>query len=156
MWLLLCWSHRLRVVRVGRGCWSRFIENHAVSFGNLFVICYIVWFCTVFMPWPHIHIRYLEYVYFITGEEEDVTVHFIILSMYKFVYEKLQHTTSTCTNLIQTVLLYFFDKTLFSAKYPFRIRFNLFVFNATFSNISAISWRPVLVVEEAVVPGKHW
>jgi hypothetical protein len=27
------------------------------------------------------------------------------------------------------------------------------VFNATFSNISAISWRPVLVVEEAAVPG---
>jgi hypothetical protein len=25
------------------------------------------------------------------------------------------------------------------------------VFNATFSNISAISWRPVLVVEEATI-----
>jgi hypothetical protein len=32
-----------------------------------------------------------------------------------------------------------------------RMNLNLifFVFNATFSNISAISWRPVLVVEEA-------
>jgi hypothetical protein len=29
------------------------------------------------------------------------------------------------------------------------------VFNATFSNISAISWRPVLVVEEAGVPGEN-
>jgi len=29
------------------------------------------------------------------------------------------------------------------------------VFNATFSNISAISWRPVLVVEEAEVPGEN-
>jgi hypothetical protein len=29
----------------------------------------------------------------------------------------------------------------------------LIVLNATFSNISAISWRPVLVVEEARVPG---
>jgi len=28
-------------------------------------------------------------------------------------------------------------------------------FYATFSNISAISWRPVLVVEEARVPGKN-
>ena len=28
----------------------------------------------------------------------------------------------------------------------------LIVFNATFSNISAISWRPVLVVEEAGIP----
>ena len=29
------------------------------------------------------------------------------------------------------------------------------VFNATFSNISAISWRPGLVVEEAGVPGEN-
>ena len=28
------------------------------------------------------------------------------------------------------------------------------VLNATFSNISAISWRPVVVVEEAGVPGE--
>ena len=29
------------------------------------------------------------------------------------------------------------------------------VFNATFSNISAISWQPVLVMEEAGVPGER-
>jgi len=29
------------------------------------------------------------------------------------------------------------------------------VLNATFSNISAISWRPVLVMEEAGVPGEN-
>jgi hypothetical protein len=29
------------------------------------------------------------------------------------------------------------------------------VFNATFSNISAISWRPVLLVEETGVPGEN-
>jgi len=29
------------------------------------------------------------------------------------------------------------------------------VFNATFSNISAISWRPVLVAEEAGAPGQN-
>ena len=29
------------------------------------------------------------------------------------------------------------------------------VFNATFRNISAISWRPVLVVEEAGIPGEY-
>jgi hypothetical protein len=37
------------------------------------------------------------------------------------------------------------------------IRFDLIrflVFNSTFSNISAISWRPLLVVEEARVPGE--
>ena len=31
----------------------------------------------------------------------------------------------------------------------------LFVLNATFSNISVISWRPILVVEEAGVPGEN-
>jgi hypothetical protein len=33
--------------------------------------------------------------------------------------------------------------------------FDFLCFNATFSNISAISWRPVLVVEEAGVPGEN-
>jgi hypothetical protein len=30
----------------------------------------------------------------------------------------------------------------------------IWCFNATFTNISAISWRPVFVLEEAGVPGK--
>ena len=30
-----------------------------------------------------------------------------------------------------------------------------FFFNATFNNISAISWQPVLVVEEVEVPGEN-
>ena len=29
------------------------------------------------------------------------------------------------------------------------------VFNETFSNITAVSWRPVLVVEEVGVPGEN-
>jgi hypothetical protein len=33
--------------------------------------------------------------------------------------------------------------------------FDLLCFNATFSNISVISWRPVLVVEEGGVPGEN-
>ena len=33
--------------------------------------------------------------------------------------------------------------------------FDFLVFNATFSNISAISWRPVLEVEEAGVPEEN-
>jgi hypothetical protein len=36
------------------------------------------------------------------------------------------------------------------------ILFYFLVLNATFSNISAISWRPVLVVEEARVPGDNY
>jgi hypothetical protein len=35
------------------------------------------------------------------------------------------------------------------------IFFEFWGFNATFSNISAISWRPVLVVKEAGVPGEN-
>ena len=33
--------------------------------------------------------------------------------------------------------------------------FYFWCFNATFSNISAVSWRLVLVVEEAGVPGEN-
>jgi hypothetical protein len=36
------------------------------------------------------------------------------------------------------------------------IDFDFWCFNATFSNISAISWRPVLVVEEAGVQANLW
>jgi len=35
------------------------------------------------------------------------------------------------------------------------IDFDFWCFNATFSNISAISWRLVLVVEETGVPGEN-
>ena len=35
------------------------------------------------------------------------------------------------------------------------IRFDFWCFDATFSNSSAISWQPVLVVEEAGVPGEN-
>jgi len=34
------------------------------------------------------------------------------------------------------------------------LNFEFLDINATFMNISAISWRPVLVVEEAGVPGE--
>jgi hypothetical protein len=34
--------------------------------------------------------------------------------------------------------------------------FDFWCFNATFSNISAISWRPVLVVEEAGENHRPW
>ena len=36
-----------------------------------------------------------------------------------------------------------------------RIRVRLMVFNATFNNISVISWRSVLLVEETGVPGEN-
>ena len=36
-----------------------------------------------------------------------------------------------------------------------KIDLDFLCFNATFSNISAISWRPVLVMEEVRVPGEN-
>ena len=39
--------------------------------------------------------------------------------------------------------------------YTHLVWFVFIVFNATFSNISAISWRPVLVVEKVGVPGEN-
>ena len=41
------------------------------------------------------------------------------------------------------------------ARVPRRFELIFWCFNATFNNISAISWRPVLVVEEAGVPGEN-
>jgi hypothetical protein len=37
----------------------------------------------------------------------------------------------------------------------YRIRVRVVVFNATFNNISVISWRSVLLVEETRVPGEN-
>ena len=45
--------------------------------------------------------------------------------------------------------------TLVSKSLDLDLLFLFLVFNATFSNISAMSWRPVLVVEEAGVPGEE-
>jgi hypothetical protein len=43
------------------------------------------------------------------------------------------------------------DLCIFMKDFDFEFR----SFNATFSSISVISWRPVLVVEEAGVPGEN-
>ena len=51
-----------------------------------------------------------------------------------------------------------FDHNLFSYFRSLLLTIDLIrflVFNATFSSISAISWQPVLVVEEAGVPGEN-
>jgi len=37
--------------------------------------------------------------------------------------------------------------------YPIKVRVRVMVFNATFNNISVISWWSVLLVEETGVPG---
>ena len=43
---------------------------------------------------------------------------------------------------------------VFNTTFNRNIDFDFWCFNATFSNISTISWQPVLVVEEAGVPGQ--
>jgi hypothetical protein len=49
--------------------------------------------------------------------------------------------------------IFFSCQTFFFVSFDWFIDF--LVFNATFSNISAMSWRPVLVVEETEVPGEN-
>ena len=48
---------------------------------------------------------------------------------------------------------------LFNIMYTFKGegegRVRVMVFNATFNNISVISWRSVLLMEETVVPGEN-
>jgi hypothetical protein len=43
----------------------------------------------------------------------------------------------------------------FSTKYFIKISVRVTMFNATFNNISVISWRSVLLVEETGVPGEN-
>jgi len=50
--------------------------------------------------------------------------------------------------------MYVFIKSNTNISVYFRIRGEGYVFNATFNNISAISWRSVLLVEETGVHGE--
>ena len=50
---------------------------------------------------------------------------------------------------------FFFAKGTTIVVYSLPENIDFLGFNATFSNISAISWRPVLVVEEVGVPGEN-
>jgi hypothetical protein len=46
-------------------------------------------------------------------------------------------------------------KTIVFLNVDFDLLIDFWCLNATFSNISAISWRPVLVVEVAGLPGEN-
>ena len=98
----------------GGGWRSCCIKDYAVSSGNLFVICYIGWFCIIFVSLPHI--RCLEY--FITST----------CSSFKRVKKKTSRCIleffrcTRCLYINRTVLFFFFVKTLFPAKYPLRTK----------------------------------
>ena len=55
----------------------------------------------------------------------------------------------------KTEITKFRIQTLLPIKSLVDFDFDFWCFNATFNNISTISWRPVLVVEEAGVPGEN-
>jgi hypothetical protein len=67
-------------------------------------------------------------------------------------------TKSYCCHAVRVKFIYYYEgKHSPSIKLNSRCRF--WCFNAIFSNISAISWRPVLVLDETGVPGenhRHW
>ena len=59
-------------------------------------------------------------------------------------------------NIVPALIISTVIVELFGLQLLREIRFNfLGCFNATFSNISAISWRPVLLVREARVSGEY-
>jgi len=49
----------------------------------------------------------------------------------------------------------YFEFILFKSNSKIRVRVWFMVFNVTFNNISFISWRSVLLVEETGVPGEN-
>ena len=57
------------------------------------------------------------------------------------------------TNSVTCFALLFNSSLMLSCIYIFLVRF--MVFNATFNNISDISWRSVLLVEETGGPGEN-
>ena len=75
----------------------------------------------------HLYVSYSPTMYFDMHFQEKI---------YIYIYRKLSVSEYFCIWQLDFLL-------------------DLLCFNATFSNISAISWRPVLVVEEAGVPGEN-
>jgi hypothetical protein len=80
------------------------------------------------------------------------------LHSYKYNYCTITTATAPRNKYITGILLKVVLSTITLTLHLFlKIRFDFWflVFNDTFRNISAISWRPVLVVEEAGVPGEN-
>jgi hypothetical protein len=82
---------------------------------------------------------------------------FLRFAVFWSVYFKITSVTNenNCSFLFLSIQFYFslyFWRT-YSRNKDFD--FDCWCFNATFNNILAISWRPVLVVEEAGVPGEN-
>ena len=93
--------------------------------------------------------------YFISvANFKTVCLHPIVA--YAYVLSFLTHVLGDMKNLkcffLLLLYMHYSINWIILIKYLMMILF--FVFNATFSNISAISWRPALVVEEAGVPGE--
>jgi hypothetical protein len=68
------------------------------------------------------------------------------------------YTNPACKHYQHFLILFSSQNTIKNSKakkYSINDLMLFLVFNATFSNISAISWRPILVVEEAGVPGEN-
>ena len=78
------------------------------------------------------------------------------LHRYKSNYRTITTATAPRNKYITGILLKVVLSTI-TLHLLLKIRFDfwLLVFNATIRNISAISWRPVSVVEEAGVPGEN-
>ena len=72
--------------------------------------------------------------------------------LFIIVFVKYANTYGQYNQTNNTSLLW---QTRTPPKHKNRVRVRVMVFNATFNNISVISWRSVLLVEEIGVPGEH-
>ena len=78
-----------------------------------------------------------------------VSSHVFVCLWYLFFLCLYDFSINRFWNYSHSVVFFVFHFIIFDFDFWFS------VFNATFDNISTISWRPVLVVEEARVPGEN-
>ena len=68
---------------------------------------------------------------------------------------RIEPNFQCCTHMTVVEFIYLPQDHIIGVSLHFGFDDFCLVFSATFSNISAISWRPVLVVEEAGIPGEN-
>ena len=83
----------------------------------------------------------------------------VIFQNYVFIHKQLIMRPAlfivTLKTLLQIVVAWRQSCINWNLNYPVRVMVRVVVFNATFNNISVISWRSILLVEETGVPGEN-
>ena len=79
----------------------------------------------------------------------------IIIGIYMYMYVRIICMLHVCTCMLELFVCYMYVTCMYMyVRIICMVRVRVMVFNSNFSNISVISWRSVLLVEETEVPGK--